>query len=268
MLFSRSPFIAFAVRAMIGSAAKRAIGADAPHRLVAIHLGHHHVHQDEIDLGVALQRLERVVPVLGVEHAHALGLEGARHRVDVAHVVVDHEDRAAGEARGRWRAAAPAAGACRRAAAPGPGGGTARSRRAAAPASPRPSPRSSCAYRLSRVSSLRVSSRPGVDDDRHVGEGRVRAHLLQQLERPRPGQPEVEDDAATRLLAQRPGAPPSVVAAVRISTSSPPSSSASASRSAVVVLDQQQRAHGPLGVTARRSPACRSSASCSSGFSQ
>ena len=114
------------------------VGADAPHRLVAVHLRHHHVHQDEVDLGMAVEHLERVAPVLGVEHAHALGLERAGDGVDVAHVVVDHQDRPPGEGRVAARAAARAAGACRPAAAPGRGAGTATSRRAAAPASSRP----------------------------------------------------------------------------------------------------------------------------------
>src|SRR6476620_10227311 len=57
---------------------ERLIAADDPHRLVAVHARHHDVHQDEVDLRMLPQELDAVLPVLGVEHLHAVGLEDAR----------------------------------------------------------------------------------------------------------------------------------------------------------------------------------------------
>ena len=50
MHFSRSPFIALAVTAMIGSVAARGNLADLADRVDAVHLRHHDVHQHDVDV--------------------------------------------------------------------------------------------------------------------------------------------------------------------------------------------------------------------------
>ena len=55
MHFSRSPFIAFAVRAMIGSDAELRQLTNGSHSLVAIHLRHHDIHQHDVDVGILLK---------------------------------------------------------------------------------------------------------------------------------------------------------------------------------------------------------------------
>ena len=49
--FSRSPFIAFAVSEMIGSLRNWSMLADRARRVEAVHLGHHRVHEDDVDVG-------------------------------------------------------------------------------------------------------------------------------------------------------------------------------------------------------------------------
>ena len=65
--------------------------ADAAQRLVAVHLRHHDVHQDDVDVRVLLELGERALAVLGVDHVHLVALEQRRQREDVAQVVVDDE---------------------------------------------------------------------------------------------------------------------------------------------------------------------------------
>ena len=88
MLFSRSPFIALAVSATIGSALELGHLAHGARGLVPVHLGHHDVHQDERDVGVRLQRLDALAAVLREHDLHAAALEDARQGEDVPHVVV------------------------------------------------------------------------------------------------------------------------------------------------------------------------------------
>ena len=66
--------------------------ADRARRLVAVHLGHHHVEQDEVDVGVLVQALDALAAVLGEDDLHPAHLQRAREREDVADVVVDDED--------------------------------------------------------------------------------------------------------------------------------------------------------------------------------
>src|SRR5690606_37532984 len=66
---------------------------DLAHRFEPVHLRHHDIHQHEIDLLVrvlvgALERRERFPAVARGEEVHALGLENARKREDVARVVL------------------------------------------------------------------------------------------------------------------------------------------------------------------------------------
>ena len=67
--------------------------ADRARRLVAVHLGHHHVHQDEVDAGVVVERLERLAPVLGEGTTIPRASSALVEREHVAHVVVDDQHR-------------------------------------------------------------------------------------------------------------------------------------------------------------------------------
>ena len=91
MHFSRSPFIALAVSAMIGQLRVLRHGADAPGRFVAVHLGHHDVHQHDLDVGIGRQLVEGLLPVLGVDDLHLVLLEDGGDREQVARVVVDQQ---------------------------------------------------------------------------------------------------------------------------------------------------------------------------------
>ena len=99
MHFSRSPFIALAVTAMIGRLPEPGHLPDRPHRLVAVHLRHHDVHQHDVDVGRLLQPRDAVPAALGVDHLHLAPLQEGGQREDVADVVVDDQHRAAGERR-------------------------------------------------------------------------------------------------------------------------------------------------------------------------
>ena len=83
--------MALAVRATIGRRRKPGRAPDLLHRLVAVHLRHHHVHQDDGDTGRVLEQLDRLEAGAGGEHLHAAALEHAAEREDVADVVVDHQ---------------------------------------------------------------------------------------------------------------------------------------------------------------------------------
>ena len=99
MHFSRSPFMAFAVTAMIGRVRNRGHLPDRPHRLVAVHLGHHDVHEHHVYLGIVLQPGDAVPAAFGVDHLHFAALEERGQREDVADVVVHHQRGAAGQGR-------------------------------------------------------------------------------------------------------------------------------------------------------------------------
>ena len=99
MHFSRSPFMALAVTAMIGQVAEPRHLPDRPHRLVAVHLGHHHVHQHDVDVRRLLQPGDAFPAALGVDHLHLAPLEERGQREDVADVVVHDQHRAAGQRR-------------------------------------------------------------------------------------------------------------------------------------------------------------------------
>ena len=76
---------------MIGSCSNSGDLAHGLHRLVAVHLRHHDVHQDEVDVRVRAERLDPVPAVLGEDDLHAVRLEHGGEREDVAHVVVDDQ---------------------------------------------------------------------------------------------------------------------------------------------------------------------------------
>ena len=109
----------------------------------AVHLGHHHVHQHEVDATALparelFERLQGLPAVAGDLDDGAARLEDAGQGEDVAHVVLDHEDapaleRGVAAARLREHLLLLGAAAPRR-----PGAGTASPRRAAARATSRP----------------------------------------------------------------------------------------------------------------------------------
>ena len=91
MLFSRSPFIAFAVSAMIGSPANcgiRRIAAVVAYPSIS---GIMMSISTTVDVVVLLQHLDALAAVLGVEHLQPVLLQHAGEREDVPDVVVDDE---------------------------------------------------------------------------------------------------------------------------------------------------------------------------------
>src|SRR5579875_2323808 len=76
-----------------------AVGADCLNRLVAVHLGHHDVHEHDVDVGRLLQGLQGVLAGLRVDDVHVVSLKGAGHRENVPHVVIDDENFSAREDR-------------------------------------------------------------------------------------------------------------------------------------------------------------------------
>ena len=97
MQLSRSPFMAFAVNAMIGRSREPALGADAPDRLVAVHFRHHDVHQYDVEAGPSKQ-VHAFLTAFRARHLHACSLESAAQSEDVARVVVDDQHALALEA--------------------------------------------------------------------------------------------------------------------------------------------------------------------------
>src|SRR5205814_10598363 len=67
-------------------------GANRLGRLVAIHLGHHQIHQNRIDVGILVELLERLISVLREADHHAVIFQHARQRENVADVVVDYKN--------------------------------------------------------------------------------------------------------------------------------------------------------------------------------
>ena len=77
MHFSRSPFIALAVTATIGRFLQLRDLADLAHRLDAVHLRHHDVHQHDVDVRLVLQDADRVAAVVGRDDRHVVLLQHA-----------------------------------------------------------------------------------------------------------------------------------------------------------------------------------------------
>jgi len=73
-------------------------GADRGRRGVAVHLRHHHVHQDEIDVLVGPQHPEALVPVGCVDDGEPVQLKDAGDREGVAQVIVNDQDAPAAQA--------------------------------------------------------------------------------------------------------------------------------------------------------------------------
>ena len=97
---------------MIGSCSNSGSCADRPHRLVAVHLRHHHVHQDEVDVGVRLRAPRSPSrPFSAKSTSIPCASSTLVEREDVADVVVDDQDLLAARRRRRRCAAARASAA-------------------------------------------------------------------------------------------------------------------------------------------------------------
>ncbi len=89
--FSRSPFMAFAVSEMIGSSSNRRQRADGARRVEPVHLRHHRVHQDGVDVAVRLQSSRATLPFSAWRTSIRRALRTLANREDVAAVVVDEQ---------------------------------------------------------------------------------------------------------------------------------------------------------------------------------
>ena len=214
---------------MIGSDVEARVRADVAHRLVAVHLRHHDVHEDDVDVGRRLQLLDRHEPVLGVDD---LERRGSRARWSWRRCCARRRRRRGRAGRpARGPRARAAGGACVAGAVASGSGG------AAAPpsASPRPcstgAPR--CARRSTRWrnSAVSCSSRScdlsarlddqrldllleplllvaaqvlaGVDDDRQVLVPHIRCDLLDQVEPVNAGSTRSMTTQSKPLLVER-----------------------------------------------------------------
>jgi hypothetical protein len=96
--------LAVALHRLGGQGDDREVGearvlADLAGGLVAVHLGHHDVHQDDVDVRVLAEGLDALAAVLGVDDRHAVPLEHTRDGENVANVVVDDQHALAAEHR-------------------------------------------------------------------------------------------------------------------------------------------------------------------------
>src|SRR5690348_11259755 len=65
---------------------------DDLHGLIAVHLGHHNIHQDDCQVWRGLKRGDGFTSGAGGEYAHATALENAAEGENVAHVVVNDQN--------------------------------------------------------------------------------------------------------------------------------------------------------------------------------
>lgn len=66
--------------------------ANAPHRLVAVHLRHHDIDQSCVNIGNLFQQRDTVSAAFRMQHLYIVGLQDTGERVDVADIVVDDEN--------------------------------------------------------------------------------------------------------------------------------------------------------------------------------
>ena len=181
---------------------------DLAHRLVAVHLGHHDVHQHDAQVGRA-SRISSIAwrPFVALITSMSWFSSTRRQREDVARVVVHDEHLAAARARRSSRAAARASAACR------PGrSATTRCRNSAVSSNSRSGDCTSLSTMLlatsfSRASSSADSSLPvktTTGTSRSVGVG---LHPLEQLEAAHVRQPQIDDAAVERLAVEQRAAP-------------------------------------------------------------
>ena len=251
MHFSRSPFIALAVSAMIGSVLELGIAADRAHRLVAVHLRHHDVHQHDVDVRACLRAARSPsLPVLGGRAPASRAARarwssrrccGCRRRRSAPCLPGEHASRS-------WSCSSDRAASARAAR------DSARWRNSAVSSSSRSGERTSltmivCASCVERrASSVGVEVARRVDDDRQAGAAPARARSARSSSTPRmSGSPRSSDHAvearrcASALERLGAGADRGDLRRRRRRCSS-----TSASRCDVVVLDEQQALAGAL----------------------
>ena len=268
MLFSRSPFIALAVSAMIGSCSNSRHLADRPRRLVAVHLRHHDVHQHEVDVGVLLAAASRPSRPFS---AKTTSIPWARARSSARTCCARRRRRSAPSCRRtpRRRCAAARASSASR---PGSLAST-RCRNSAVSSSSRSGERTSLTMIVSaKLLEPRLLAAgqllAGVDDDRQVAEALRRLDLLEQLEaaavREASGRAPCSRSAAPRAPRAPPRREPTadrvdVVAADQLDD-----------RVAldVVVLDDEQPLHGVARGSSQSASKAPPSASRETGFAR
>ena len=67
------------------------LGLDVPARLEAVHAGHHHVEQNDVD-ALARQHVERLLAAIGGQHLEVLGLKPGFEQLHVGQNIIDDED--------------------------------------------------------------------------------------------------------------------------------------------------------------------------------
>ena len=217
---------------MIGSVVELSDLADRAHRLVAVHLRHHDVHQHDVDVGRPLQDLDAVA---ARSRRTAPSSRGARARWSARRCCARRRRRSStflpastGSGLAQLRAASAASA---RAGSPRRGGGTAPSRRAAA--------RASCTSLTMIVSASRCELGlllgrqllAGVDDDRQVARARGSSRIVSISSKPlMSGRPQVEHHAVEALRRAGPSSASAPVPTAVVSTSPSPISSTMLSR--------------------------------------
>ena len=77
----------------------RRLRANPARRLVPVHLGHHDVHQDDVDIRVLVQLGQRLQAVLRVRDLHLVLFQDRRDREQVPRIVVDQQHLLPGQRR-------------------------------------------------------------------------------------------------------------------------------------------------------------------------
>ena len=150
--------------------------ANLAHRLVAVHLRHHDVHQHDAQVRRALDELDRLPAVGRAQHLHVLVLE---HASSARRCCARRRRRPAPCGRAGPRSSRAAARACCRLASGR--SATTRCRNSAVSSNSRSGDCTSLSTTLLATVLqprllLGVSSLPGEDDDRHVAQRRLRLH--------------------------------------------------------------------------------------------
>ena len=83
--------MAFAVTAMMGSSCRSGNLADLLDGRDAVHLGHHDVHENDVDGRILPHVLDGLTAVVRGDHRHALLVEDGGERENIPHVVIDDE---------------------------------------------------------------------------------------------------------------------------------------------------------------------------------
>ncbi len=191
---------------MIGRRRNAGLLADHLHRLIAVHLRHHDVHQHDREVRRRFDERDRLAAGRRGQHLHAAPFEHAAQREDVARVVVDQQHRPADQVLvGAVQPLDHALLVVRQV-----GDDAVQEQRGFVEQPLRrfdPLDDDAARHRVQLRILLGRQFAAGEDDDRQVGERRVVAHLFEQFEAGHVGQPQVEHDAVGARLAQRRRAP-------------------------------------------------------------